>query len=150
MNTVFGFLVTALMFYLLYRRFFAVKNTKPGTAEELQSINNKVGYAFVFRFYGYALWLINANIDRFQGADKANLLNLRGGLRLIKGDKQGYLDDHKLAYELDDNLVNLSNYAEALEKMHRIELARNLAKLGLQNPNLSRRERELFEKILLN
>lgn len=122
--------------------------TTEASEEDLMRIINKTGRYFMTRKYDDAIKLINGNIDRYEGEQKAQLLNQRGGMFSIKGNNELAYDDFKLAYELDPNVTNLNNFVEVLIKLKKFDEARPVAEQGLKNPNVRGSERKMLEDAL--
>jgi tetratricopeptide (TPR) repeat protein len=92
--------------------------------------------------------IIDANLDRFTGEERASLLNQRAGLYTVKGEHAAALPDYREAYALDPNLTNLTNLVEALAKLGMTTEAKPLAEQALRNPNLGKDERKMLSTVL--
>ena len=157
MKGILGFLVIGFVLYLLRKKGkdaisdSSVSNATGANADgeaDLTTIINKVGRTFMNQKYDQGLELINANIGRFEGEHKAQLLNQRAGLYTIKGDHSLALPDYKLAYELDPSLTNLTNYIEGLVKLDMLAEAKPLAEQAMMNPNLRSDDRKMLQGVL--
>lgn len=124
------------------------ENTEEANEANLMRITNKVGRHFMTRSYDAAIKLINENINNYQGEQKAQLLNQRGGIYSIKGDNEAAYNDFKEAYGLDNNVTNLTNFVEVLVKTKRVDEAKPIAEQGLKNPNLSSSDKKTLTEAL--
>ena len=123
----------------------AAASAAGGSSGDLSSVSNQVGRSIMSRKYDEGLAIINANIDKYQGEDRAQLLNQRAGILSIKGEHQAALPDYKEAYELDPSLTNLTNYVEVLVKLGMRAEAKPVAEQGLKNPNLRADDKKMLE-----
>ena len=121
-----------------------------GTADraDLTSIINKSGRMTLMGKHDDQIALVNENMDKFEGEDKATLYMLRGGSYWMKNDFQAALADYKAAYELDDQLVNLTNYVEGLDKCGMLAEAKTYAELAMKNPKLDKSDRKKMQDVL--
>jgi tetratricopeptide (TPR) repeat protein len=151
MKSFLGFLLIAFIVYMVRKRWNEVDLDAPkgaATESDESEIINKVGRCFMNKKFDEGLALINANIDRFAGHHKVSLLNQRAGIYFIKGDHEAALADYKLAYELEPDLTNLTNYIEGLVKLEKFDEARPLAEQALLNPNVDRDARKMLQGVL--
>lgn len=114
------------------------------TVGDIVAIINKTGKLFMEGKTEVVIAVINANLNRFDGIDKAELLSQRGGAFFSLGNKEEALKDYESAIELDINnsslinniietYVSLGNKPKAMEYLEKLKKVKNPSQFDIEN-----------------
>lgn len=114
------------------------------TVGDIVTIINKTGKFFMEGKTDAVIAIVNANLNRFDGIDKAELLSQRGGAYFSLGKKEEALKDYESAIELDVNnsslinnlietYVSLGNKSKANEYLEKLKKVKNPSQFDIEN-----------------
>jgi tetratricopeptide (TPR) repeat protein len=93
--------------------------------------------------------IATANLPRFSGADKADILDQRGGAYSMQKDYENAAKDYADAATLDPtSLVHQTNAAETYQSLGNKEKALEFANKVKNNPKASKSDIETVEKVI--
>ncbi len=117
-----------------------------GTSME---ITNKLGGMILSNRLNDMIAIATANLSRFEGADKADILDQRGGAYSMKQDYENAAKDYSMAADLDPtSLVHQTNAAESYQSLGNKEKALEFANKVKDNPKASKSDLETVNKVI--
>jgi tetratricopeptide (TPR) repeat protein len=112
-------------------------------------IVNKLGGMILSNRLNEMVAIATANLSRFEGAEKADILDQRGGAYSMKQDYENAAKDYAMAAELDPtSIVHQSNAAETYQSAGNKEKALEFANKVKNNPKASKYDLETVNKVI--
>jgi tetratricopeptide (TPR) repeat protein len=119
------------------------------TVGNSMQIANKLGGMIMGNKLNEMIAIATANIKRFEGADKASILDQRGGAYSMKQDYENAAKDYAMAAELDPTeLVHQTNAAESYQSLGNKEKALDFANKVKNNPKASKSDLETVNAVI--
>lgn len=119
------------------------------TVGNSMQIANKLGGMIMGNKLNEMIAIATANIKRFEGPDKASILDQRGGAYSMKQDYENASKDYALAAELDpEEIVHQTNAAEAFQNLGNKEKALEFANKVKNNSKASQYDLETVNRVI--